>query len=224
MAIQVPGVLGYRGQHESEVIAITPLAIAVLVLLSLLGVLLLGGVIVVAVETSRHGARKILEGRQEQREALPERPGADRAAVEGAEGSFSAGLGRQVRTIRELLEHADAVGTPTGELRQQLDELERHSAQVDAQLDTFDRARAEAEPELLEQLRRRAGVIAETLARIRDYLAQEEASRSNVELADTVGRVQIETDALNSIRGEDPLVEIERLHRLATEGQDRDRE
>lgn len=203
---------------------ITPLSIGILVLLSLLGVLLLGGVIVVAVETSRHGARKILEGRQEQREALPERPGTDRAAVEGAEGPFSAGLGREVRIVRDLLERADAVDAPLGELRQQLDDLERHSAQVDAQLDTFDRARAEEEPELLEQLRRRAGVISEALTRLRSYLAQEEANRSDAELADTVGRVQIETEALSSIRGEDPLVEIERLHRLATEGEDRGRE
>lgn len=201
---------------------ITPLSVGILVLLSLLGVLLLGGV-VVAVETSRHGARKILEGRQEQREALPERPGTDRAAGEGAEGSFSAGLGRQVRITRDLLKRADAVDAPLGELRQQLDDLERHSAQVDAQLDTFDRSRAEEEPELLEQLRKRAGVISEALTRLRSYLAQEEANRSDAELADTVGRVQIETEALSSIRGEDPLVKIERLYRLATEREDRDR-
>ncbi|WP_435107860.1 hypothetical protein [Nocardiopsis synnemataformans] len=194
--------------------AITPLLIGILVLLSLLGVLLLGGVVVLAVETSRRGARRILE---ERRESLPERPAPPQAAVEGTAGPFAVDLRRQVRITQDLLERADAVGAPIGELRQQLADLDRHSAQVDEQLGAFDRTRAEEEHELLGQLRRRADVISEALVHIRSYLAQEEANRSNAELADTVGRVRIETEALRSIRGEDPLAEIERLHRLATE-------
>ena len=111
------------------------------------------------------------------------------------------------------------MGAPIGELRQQLAGLERHAARVDQQLDAFDQSRADEEPELLTQLRRRADVISQALVHIRSYLAQEEANRSNAELADMVGRVRIETEALQSIRAEDPLAEVERLHRLATESE-----
>ena len=192
-----------------------------LVLFSLLGVLVLGGVIVLVVETSRRGAHKILEGRSEPRQE-PLEPRA--AAVEGIEAPYDPALRRQVRITQDLLERADAVGAPIGELRQQMDDLTRHATQVDEQLKEFDPHRAEEEPELLEQLRRRADVVSQTLVRIRSYLAQEEANRSNAELADTVGRVQIETEALTSIRGQDPLTEIEHLHRLATDPNDQERE
>ena len=198
---------------------ITSMFIGLLILFSLLGVLVLGGVIVLAVETSRRGAHKILERRTEQL-GEPLAPGA--SAVEGT--PYAPNLLRQVRITQDLLERADAVGAPIGELRQQMDDLTGHATQVEEQLKGFDPHRAEEEPELLEQLRRRADVISQTLVRIRSYLAQEEANRSNAELADTVGRVQIETEALTSIRGQDPLTEIEHLHRLATEANDQERE
>lgn len=204
-----------------EVMGITPLFIGLLILFSLLGVLVLGGVIVLAVETSRRGAHKILERRTEQL-GEPLAPGA--SAVEGTDTPYAPNLLRQVRITQDLLERADAVGAPIGELRQQMDDLTGHATQVEEQLKGFDPHRAEEEPELLEQLRRRADVISQTLVRIRSYLAQEEANRSNAELADTVGRVQIETEALTSIRGQDPLTEIEHLHRLATEANDQERE
>src|SRR5699024_1604809 len=202
-----------------EVMGITPLFIGLLILFSLLGVLVLGGVIVLAVETSRRGAHKILERRTEQL-GEPLAPGA--SAVEGT--PYAPNLLRQVRIPQDLQERAAAVGAPIGELRQQMDDLTGHATQVEEQLKGFDPHRAEEEPELLEQLRRRADVISQTLVRIRSYLAQEEANRSNAELADTVGRAQIETEALISIRGQDPLTEIEHLHRLATEANDQERE
>ncbi|WP_026116650.1 hypothetical protein [Nocardiopsis valliformis] len=192
----------------------TPLFVGVLVLLSLMGVVVLGGGIVLAVETARRATREIGTG--------PKDPPA-RPAPTAPAGTHSVGLGRQVRITHDLLERAAAVGAPTGELRQQLADLERHAARVDQQLDAFEESRAGDEPELLIQLRRRAAVISRVLAHIRSYLAQEEANRSNAELADTVGRVRIETEALRSIRAEDPLAEIERLHRLATETEGEER-
>lgn len=101
---------------------ITPLFIGLLILFSLLGVLVLGGVIVLAVETSRRGAHKILERRTEQL-GEPLAPGA--SAVEGT--PYAPNLLRQVRITQDLLERADAVGAPIGGLRQQMDDLTGHA-------------------------------------------------------------------------------------------------
>ena len=187
----------------------TPLLVGILVLLSVIGVSVLGGVVVLAVETSRRVARAIAATRREG-------PSAPAPTVEGsASGPFAVDLRRQVRAAHDLLERADTVGTPVGELRRQLADLDHHAARIDAQLAGFDRTRAEEEHEFLDQLRRRADIVGEALGRIRSYLAREEANRSGAELAETVGRVRIETEVLGSLRGEDPLAEIEHPGRPA---------
>lgn len=206
--------------HEREVAVITPPLIGILVLLSVIGVSVLGGTVVLAVETSRRVARGIMTAR---REPLPAPPPPSRAVEGTIAGPFAVDLGRRVRAAHDLLERADAAGAPVGELRQQLADLDHHAAQVDAHLAAFDRTRAEEEHESLDRLRRRADVVSEALGRISSYLAREEADRSDADLADTVGRVRIETEVLQSIRGEDPLAEIGRPRRPATgpeEGQE----
>ncbi|KOX17083.1 hypothetical protein [Nocardiopsis sp. NRRL B-16309] len=188
---------------------ITPPLIGILVLLSVIGVLVLGGTVVLAVETSRHVARTIRAGRWASIREPPGSASVSAPTVVGAAGPFSVDLRGQVRAAHDLLERADSAGAPVGELRGQLADLDHHATRIDAQLAAFDRTRAEEEHELLDRLRRRADTVSGALGSIRSYLAREEADRSDAELSDTVERVRIETEVLRSIRGEDALAEIE---------------
>ncbi|MFE3461111.1 hypothetical protein ACFXKD_26505 [Nocardiopsis aegyptia] len=187
---------------------ITPLLIGILVLLSVIGVLVLGGVVVLVVETARRGARALLEARP----GSVRGPSAPRPPVEGAAAApFAVDLRRQVRAVQDLLERADTAGTPVGELRPQVAELDHHAERIGAQSAGFDGSRAREEDQAFpDQLRRRADVVATALGHVRSYLAQEESDRSSAELADIVGRVRMETRVLRAVRDEDPLTEIAR--------------
>lgn len=121
-------------------------------------------------------------------------------------------LRRQTSLTREAVERADAADMPIGELRQQVAELARHSARIDDQLGALDRIGVLHEPEALASLRNRVDTLSAAFVGVRAHLAQEEATRSDAELAETIDRVRIETEALKAIRGEDPLAEADPCH------------
>ncbi|PSL01029.1 hypothetical protein CLV63_101508 [Murinocardiopsis flavida] len=130
----------------------------------------------------------------------------------GPIGLMRQDLRRQTALTREAVERADAADTPIGELRQQVAELARHADRIDAQLGSIDRLGALHEPEALASLRTRVDTLSATFIGVRAHLAQEEATRSDAELAETVERVRIETEALKSIRGADPLPDTDPRH------------
>lgn len=165
--------------------------LAIVLVLSIVGALVLGVVIVVAVEGSRLAGRRMRALRAEGVASTSvDATGAERLRV---------ALRHEVALTQEAVAHAAARGLPVGELRDVLAELSRHAERLDDQLGIAVR-QAQLLPgaRLPDQLRDHHRELAAVCERIRADLLTSELKQSSAELDATLRRATIEVEALQA--------------------------
>jgi hypothetical protein len=174
-----------------------------IILLSIIASLLLGGVIVGVVETAR-------------RTGIARSGRLGRSVGVAPAASLRATLRQEVGATRAAVDRADGLGLPVGQLREVIASITTQAARLDDQLAVADRSPVlVSSSALAAQLRDNHGRLVTITERIRADLAEAEVRRSSVELGEALSRAELELELLRGVDGqlESRIAEIDAEYR-----------